>query len=63
MDNKLLLTLKAIGVQQAVPTENTLEEVNKLLNYVKTYPRDGTTYWASNMTLAAHPNASFLSES
>ena len=38
-------------------------EVNKLLNYVATYPSDGTTYRASNITLAAHSDASFLSES
>ena len=63
MDNKLLLTLNAIGVQQAAPTENTLTEVNKLLDYVATHPRNGTSYRASNMTLAEHSNASFLSES
>jgi len=63
VDNKLLLTLNAIGVQQEAPMENTLTEVNKLLDYVATYPSNGATYCASNMTLAAHSNASFLSES
>jgi hypothetical protein len=63
VDNRLLLTLNAIGVQQAAPTENTLTEVNKLLNYVATYPSNGTTYRASKMTLAVHSDASFLSES
>ena len=63
VDNKLLLTLNAIGVQHEAPTENTLTEVNKLLDYVATYPSNGTTFQASNMTLAAHSDASFLSES
>ena len=58
VDNKLLLTLNAIGVQQAAPTENTLTEVNTLLNYVATYPSNGTTYRASNMTIAAHSDGS-----
>jgi hypothetical protein len=61
--NKLLIMLNAIGVQQADQAENTLTEVNKLLNYVATYPSDGTTHRESNMTLAAHSDASFLSKS
>ena len=44
VDNKLLMTLSAIGAHQAAATENTHTEVNKLLNYVATYPSDGTTY-------------------
>jgi hypothetical protein len=32
------------AAQQAAATENTCAEVNKLLNYVATYPSDGTTY-------------------
>ena len=54
--------LNSIGVQQAAATENTLKEVNKLLDYVATYLRDGTTYRASSMIPAAHSDDSFLSE-
>ena len=61
VDYKLLMTLSAITPHQAAPTENTLAEINKLLNCVVTYPEDGITYQASNMILAAHLDASYLS--
>ena len=63
VDNKLLMTLSALGAQQAAATINTRTAVDQLLDYVATYPADGTTYRASNMVLAAHSDASFLSES
>jgi hypothetical protein len=63
VDNKLLMTISAIGASQASATESTLNEINKLLDYCTTYPSDGITYRASNMVLAAHSDASFLSES
>jgi hypothetical protein len=62
VDNKLLMTLSAIGASQASATENTRNEINKLLNYCAAYPADGITYRASNMVLAAHSSASFLSK-
>jgi hypothetical protein len=57
------MTISAIGAYQASATENTLHEINKLLDYCATYLSDGITYRASNMVLAAHLDASFLSES
>jgi hypothetical protein len=63
VDNKLLMTLSSLGAQQAAATENTRTAIDQLLDYVATYPSDGTTYRASNMILVAHSNASFLSES
>jgi hypothetical protein len=62
-DNKLLCTLSTISTQQALATQNTLVAVNNLLDHVATYPCDGITFKASNMILAAHSDASFLSES
>ena len=62
VDNKLLTTLSAIGAQQAKATENTRDAVDQMLDYVSTYPTDGTTYRASDMILAAHSDASFLTE-
>ena len=62
-DNKLLMTLSAIGASQASATENTQDETNILLNFCATYPLDGITYIASNMVLTAHSDASFLSKS
>ena len=62
VDNKLLATLSAISSQQSKATENTAKAVNQLLDYVATYPSDGITYRASNMVLAAHSDASYLTE-
>ena len=62
VDNKLLATLSTIGSQQANATHNTKRAVEQLLDYVVTYPNDGTTFRASNMILAAHSDASYLSE-
>ena len=62
VDNKLLATLSTISSQQAHTTENTAAAVNQLLDYVATYPNDGITYRASSMILAAHSDASFLTE-
>jgi hypothetical protein len=55
-------TLSVIGTQQAKATENTAKAVHQLLDYLATYPSDGITYCASNMILAAHSDASFLTE-
>ena len=63
MDNKLLVTISAISSTQASVTENTLVTVNQLLDYVTTHPDDGITYKASTIILAAHSDASYLSES
>ena len=56
------MTLSAVGASQASSTENTHNKINKLLNYCTTYPTDGITYRASNILLAAHSDASFLSK-
>ena len=61
-DNKLLCTLSTISAQQASATQNTLVAVTHLLDHVATYPSDGITFKASNMILAAHSDASYLSK-
>ena len=43
VDNKLLMTLSAIGASQASATENIRNKINKLLNSCTTYPSDGIT--------------------
>ena len=53
VNNKLLMTLSAIGACQASATKNTCTEIKKLLNHCATYPNDGITYRASNMVLVA----------
>ncbi len=63
VDYKLLATLSTLSSQQATATEATDVAMNKLLDYLTTYPDDGTTYRASNMILCAHANAGFHNES
>ena len=41
VNNKLLVSLSAIGSQQASVTEETNKEINQLLEYCATYPDDG----------------------
>ena len=63
VDNKLLVALNAIGTQQAAATEAAAAAISQLLDYVATYPNDGTIYRSSNMILAAHSDAGFNNES
>ena len=63
VNNKLLVAINAIGIQQATTTEATKEAVATLLDYLATYPDDGTLYRASDMVLAAHADAGFHNES
>ena len=63
VNNKLLVTLRAIGAQQAAATEYTSEEIEQLLDYVATYPNDGILFRKSDMILAVHVDAGFLNES
>ena len=62
VNNKLLATLSTISTQQTAATASTAAAVHQLLDYVATYPNDGITYQASTMVLAAHSDASFLTE-
>jgi hypothetical protein len=63
VDNKLLATLSTLSSQQATTTEATNVAMNQLLNYLVTYPDDGTTYRASDMILCAQPDRSFHNKS
>jgi hypothetical protein len=63
VNNKLLATLSTLSSQQATATEATDAAMNRLLDYLTTYPDDGTTYCASDIILCAHANTSFNNES
>ena len=62
VDNKLLVAINTIGIQQATATEATNKAVTTLLDYLATYPNDGTLYHASDMVLAVHADAGFHNE-
>ena len=62
-NNKLLVALSAIGAQQAAATEDSAAAIEKLLDYVATYPNDGIIFRKSDIILVAHADAGFLNES
>ena len=62
VDPTLLTTLSSIASQQANPTEATMRKVTQLLDYVASQEEAIITYSASDMVLAVHSDASYLSE-
>jgi hypothetical protein len=58
----MLTALGSIATQQANPTKNTMIKVKQFLDYASTHPDVIVTYQASGMVLAAHSDASYLSE-
>jgi hypothetical protein len=63
VNNKLLATRSTLSSQQATATEVTDVAMNQLLDYLTTYPDDGTTYRTSNMIHCAHANNGFNNKS
>ena len=63
MDNKFLVGLSAIILQQAAATQRNNEAINQILDYCATYPEDGILYRASNMVICANSDAGFHNES
>ena len=62
VDTTLLCPISAIASQSATPTEDTLEHTKQFLDYVATQEEAVLTYNASDMKLAVHSDASYLSE-
>jgi hypothetical protein len=62
VDPTILVALSAIAAQQAKPTENTLANVKQLLQYCASQEEAILTYRASDMVLAVHIDAGYLSE-
>jgi hypothetical protein len=58
----MLTALGSIATQQANPTENTISKVKQFLDYAFTHPNAIVIYQASDMVLAAHSDAFYLSE-
>ncbi len=63
VDSSMLPALRTLATQQATPTKNTMKKIKQFLDYALTNPNVVVTYHASNMVLAGHSNASYLSES
>jgi hypothetical protein len=62
VDSTMLTSLGSIAIQQVNPTKNTMIKVKRILDYAFTHPDAIVTYQASDMVLAAHNDASYLSE-
>jgi hypothetical protein len=59
----MLVALNAIAMQQASPTQKTMERVKQLLDYCASQEEVVLTYHASNMVLAIHSDAGYLNQS
>jgi hypothetical protein len=62
VDNTLLCPISAIASQSSKPTEDTMRHTQQLLDYLATQEDAVLTYNASNMMLAVHSDASYLSK-
>ena len=62
VDPTMLVALSAIAADQAKPTERTYEKTLYFLDYVASHPDAIVTYKKSNMVLAIHSDASYLTE-
>jgi hypothetical protein len=62
VDGGLLPALSSLASQQANPTEKTMELCKKFLDFMAMQEEAILTYHASEMVLAIHSNASYLSE-
>eukprot|EP00804_Cyclotella_cryptica_P011804 CCRYP_011385-RA/>CCRYP_011385-RA protein AED:0.37 eAED:0.37 QI:0/0/0/1/0/0/2/0/309 len=62
VDCTMLTALSSLATQQANPTQTTLQHIHRFLDYAMTHQNAVVTYQASNMILAAHSDASYLSE-
>jgi hypothetical protein len=58
----MLTPLSALAYKQAIPTEATMEKCLQFLDYVASQEDAILTYKASNMVLAIHSDASYLSK-
>ena len=62
VDSTLLCPIGSIASKSSHPTEDTMKHTQQLLDYIATQEESVITYNASNMKLAAHSNASYLSK-
>jgi len=62
VDPTMLVALSAIASEQASPTEATLTKAKYFLDYAATHPDAILTYKRSDMVLAIHSDASYLTE-
>ncbi len=59
----VLMALSSDAIKQSKGTTNTMQKAKQLLDYLATYPDTTICFWASNMIMNVHSNASYLSKS
>jgi hypothetical protein len=62
VDPTLLVTLSTLASQLSTDTTTAIKAVAHLLDYCSTHPEDTIRYYASDMQLKIHSDASYLSE-
>jgi hypothetical protein len=62
VDSTLLCPISAIASQSPKPTEDTMQQTLQLIDYLATQEDAIISYQASDMVLAVHSNASYLSK-
>ena len=62
IDSPLLVALGSLALQQSNTTEQTKAKLKQLLDFIASQEEPILTYRASDMILAAHSDASYLSE-
>ena len=62
VDPTTMTAVGSIESHQTIPMEHTMKKVKQLLKDEATYPDAILTYHASDMVLAGHSDASYLSE-
>jgi hypothetical protein len=63
VDSTMLAALGSIATQQSNLTNNMMKKVQQFLDYVSTHPDAIVAYHVSDMVLAGHSDASYLSKS
>jgi hypothetical protein len=62
VDPTMLTALSSLASEQCAPTENTMKKVKQFLDYAASQEDAAITYRKSDMVLAIHSDASYLSE-
>jgi hypothetical protein len=62
IDSTLLCPISIIATQSSKPTEDTMQQTLQFLDYLAMQEDAILSYHASNMVLAVHSNASYLSK-
>jgi hypothetical protein len=63
VDMTVLMALSTIAMSQAKPTEHTMERCLQLMDYLATHSDAKIRFYASDMVMNIHSDASYLSES